>query len=109
MEHGRLPDGLTLQRSTDVFTDESVPDGLRRAHRVATGVWGRLRVLDGALRFVWEPTQPTDVGGIGHVDGGIDVAEPVELVAGDSVVIPPDTPHRVEPAPGCRFLVEFHR
>ncbi|HPU40336.1 MAG TPA: DUF1971 domain-containing protein [Microthrixaceae bacterium] len=94
MEHGQMPQGVALQRSTDEFTDESVPAGLLRAHRVAAGVWGRLRVMDGALRFVWESTEP---------------AGALELATGDAVVIPPDTPHRVEPAPGCRFLVEFYR
>lgn len=94
MDHGSLPPGLMLRRTTDVFTDTTVPAGLLRAHRVAQGVWGRLVVLEGRLRFVW------DVAEFG---------DPLELVAGDSVVIPPDTPHRVEPRAGCRFVVEFHR
>lgn len=94
MDHGRLPPGLMLQRTTDVFTDTTVPAGLLRAHRVAQGVWGRLVVLEGRLRFVWEIAESGD---------------PLDLVDGDSVVIPPDTPHRVEPGAGCRFVVEFHR
>lgn len=94
VDHGHLPAGLTLQRTTDEFTEVSVPAGLLRAHRVADGVWGRLRVIEGGLRFVWE--EP----GAGA---------PLDLVEGDSVVIPPDTPHRVEPAAPCRFVVEFHR
>lgn len=94
MEHGQLPPGLSLQRTTDEFTVATVPAGLRRAHRVARGVWGRLRVIEGRLRFVWE--EPGAV-------------EPLDLVDDDSVVIPPDTLHRVEPQPGCRFVVEFHR
>jgi tellurite resistance-related uncharacterized protein len=94
MEHGRLPPDLTLQRTTDEFTATSVPAGLLRAHRVARGVWGRLRVIDGGLRFVWEGPDPGDA---------------LDLTGGDSVVIPPDTPHRVEPGPECRFVVEFHR
>lgn len=94
MEHGTLPDGLTLARTTDEFDEETVPAGLRRAHRVATGVWGRLQVRAGSLRFVWEDGRPD---------------EAVDLDAGDSLVIPPDTPHRVEPGPGARFAVEFHR
>jgi tellurite resistance-related uncharacterized protein len=93
MEHGRLPPGVLLQRTSEVFTDTTVPAGLLRAHRVATGVWGRLAVLEGRLRFVWEDGQ----------------GDALDLVEGDSVVIPPDTPHRVEPAPGTRFVVEFHR
>lgn len=94
MEHGRLPPGLVLQRTTEAFTTTTVPAGLRRAHRVARGVWGRLRVTEGRLRFVWEEPGAED---------------PLDLVDGDSVVIPPDTLHRVEPGPSCRFVVEFHR
>jgi tellurite resistance-related uncharacterized protein len=96
MDHGQLPPDVHLVRTTDEFTDTSVPTGLLRAHRVASGVWGRLRVLDGALRFVWETGDDGD-------------GESVDLAAGDSLVIPPDTPHRVEPGPGSRFVVEFHR
>lgn len=93
MQHGELPEGLTLQRTTDEFESGTVPAGLLKAHRVATGVWGRLRVTAGALAFVWED----------------DPDRPLQLGAGDAVVIPPDTPHHVEPAGGARFLVEFHR
>ena len=92
MEHGQLPEGLTLERTTEEFTDVTAPAGLLRAHRVARGVWGRLHVDAGTVRFVWE-----------------DAGDALELDAGDAVVIPPDTPHRVEPGPGCRFAVEFHR
>ena len=94
MDHGSLPPDLTLDRTTDEFTEATVPPGLLRAHRVARGVWGRLVVMEGRLRLVWE-------------DAG--AGDPLELVGGDSVVIPPDTPHRVEPGPECRFVVEFHR
>ena len=100
MDHGHLPSELVLDRTTDVFTEVTVPAGLLRAHRVARGVWGRLVVREGRLRFVWEA---------GDADDADDADDPVELVEGDSVVIPPEVPHRVEPAPGCRFVVEFHR
>ena len=94
MEHGELPSGLELVRTTDEFTAETVPAGLLRAHRVASGSWGRLVVRGGSVRFVWEEPGAGD---------------PLELVEGDSVVIPPDTPHRVEPGDDARFVVEFRR
>jgi tellurite resistance-related uncharacterized protein len=93
MDHGRLPSGLSLERTTDDFTQSSVPAGLLRAHRVARGVWGRVVVLEGRLRFVWE--EPGN-------------EEPLDLVEGDTVVIPPDTQHRVEPGSHCRFVVQFY-
>lgn len=95
MQHGELPAGLSLARSTDELTAATVPAGLLRAHRIASGVWGVLRVRGGRMRFVWEPADR--------------VGPAIELEAGDSVVIPPDSPHHVEPGDDARFVVEFHR
>lgn len=96
MQHGQLPADVALVRTTDTFDADTVPAGLLRAHRVAEGVWGRLRVREGALRFVWEDERPDEEAAL-------------DLVAGDAVVIPPQTPHRVEPGDDARFEVEFHR
>jgi tellurite resistance-related uncharacterized protein len=89
---GRLPDGLVLTRTTDVFDDGSVPAGLLRAHRVADGVWGRLLVHEGSLVFRFE-------------DGD----QPLRAGAGEWIVIPPARPHHVELVGPVRFAVEFHR
>ncbi len=87
-----LPSGVELVRTTPTFTSESVPPGLLREHRVAVGVWGLLRVLDGSVVFVHEAS-----------------GERRTVDRGQSQVIEPDTPHHVEPAPGSSFAVEFHR
>lgn len=86
-----LPPGVELVRSTAEFDEHTVPAGLLRDHRVATGVWGRLVVRSGSLHF-----------GFGDDDE-------VEVDAGDSVVIPPDQLHHVRVIGPVRFLVEFHR
>lgn len=93
MRHGELPPDLTLQRTTPDFDPDTIPAGLRRAHQIAAGVWGLLEVLAGSLRFVWEERDDP----------------PIDLVAGDSVVIPPETFHHVEPGPDVRFHVSFYR
>lgn len=93
MEHGDLPEDLVLQRTTPELDAESVPAGLLRAHRLAEGVWGRLEVTGGSVLFVWET----------------DDERPVDLTAGDTVVIGPGLYHHVEPAPDARFVVEFYR
>jgi tellurite resistance-related uncharacterized protein len=87
-----LPSGVVLARTTPEFTDETVPDGLRRGHRVTAGVWGRLRVFAGSVTFVAE-----------------DSGESRVVAAGESQVIEPELRHHVDPEPGARFVVEFHR
>ncbi len=89
---GDLPLGLELARVTDEIDETSVPAGLLRAHRIGSGVWGRLVVRSGEIRFVFE-----------------DVDSPVVLRAGDRQVIPPGRRHHVELVGPVRFVVEFHR
>ena len=93
MQHGHLPEGLALQRTTDEFDADTVPAGLLRAHRLAAGVWGLLTVNAGELTFVWEDRPDA----------------PVELHEGDALVIEPEVRHHVEPGPDARFMVAFHR
>ena len=88
-----MPPGLSLVRVTPEFTATTVPAGLLRAHEVAEGVWGRLKVHHGHVGFVFED-------------------EPncrVEAVPGEHVDIPPGRPHHVEPDDDAVFVVEFHR
>ena len=87
-----MPDGHVLNRITPEFTHESTPEGLRRAHRIAKGVWGRLKVLEGQVEFVFEESP----------------GEPKIIESGNSIDIPPDTPHHVKTFNGCRFVVEFY-
>lgn len=86
-----LPDGLELVRTTEEFDERTVPAGLLRDHRVAAGVWGRLVVRSGALRFAFGD------------------AEEFGVTEGESVVIPPQRVHHVAVDGAVRFVVEFHR
>lgn len=88
-----LPDGLQLVRTTDVFDETTVPAGLRRAHRVADGVWGRLVVHTGSVVFVFDD----------------DPDHPITVAAGEAVAIPPTRQHHVELTGPATFAVEFHR
>ena len=92
-DDAQLPEGLELVRTTPVFDETTVPAALLRAHRVATGVWGRLVVRTGSLTFVFE-----DGDGGGRA-----------VAAGQSVVIPPDRPHHLVMSGPVTFVVEFHR
>ena len=91
-----LPNGLELVRTTDEFDATSTPKGLLRAHRVAIGVWGLLRVSQGTVTFVFEETASTP-------------AESILVRAGEDVVIPPQVVHHVEPDSEAVFCVEFHQ
>lgn len=88
-----LPEGLQVVRSTPRFDARSTPAGLRSAHQVADGVWGRIRVLAGVVRFVFEPPE----------------AATFELGPGDELAIPPQRPHHVEPDGEALFQVDFLR
>jgi len=68
-----------------------MPAGLRRAHRVAAGTWGRIVVHAGRLRFTAATTPAIDV----------------ELEAGSVQGIPPEVVHEVEPVGAVLFSVEF--
>ena len=93
MNDEQLPSGLDLARTTAVFSNDTVPAGLLAAHKVATGVWGRLVVRSGSVGFRFED-------------------RPEELLlasAGESIVIPPERPHHVEIDGPTEFVVEFYR
>ncbi len=89
----RLPDGVRLVRTTPTFDEHTVPAGLRSAHRIADGVWGRLVVVSGSLEFVVED----------------DAGAPRRIRAGESQVIPPAVAHHVVLDQPVRFHIEFHR
>ena len=88
-----LPPEVELTRTTPVFTETTVPAGLLAAHQVASGVWGRLIVHTGELRFTFEdaPDQTHMVG------------------AGETQVIPPQRPHHLTVAAPTTFAVEFYK
>lgn len=86
-----LPARVVCSHATPEWTEESMPDALRRAHRVREGRWGRLVVRRGRIGFAAATSQPTEI-----------VVE-----AGESVAIPPGLAHDVQPLGPVRFLVEF--
>ncbi len=90
-----LPPGLEHVRTTDLFDERTAPAGLRRAHRVADGIWARLVVHTGALSFRFED-EPADQARIVTTDR--------------AAVIPPARLHHVAFDQGpVTFSIEFHR
>lgn len=90
-DRAELPDGLSVVRTAGPFDAATLPAGLRKAHRVADGVWGRLRVIDGSAAI------------------SIDTDPPIHarLFAGESQPIPPGVPHAVLVDGPVRLAVDF--
>lgn len=88
-----LPSDAVAYKRTAEFTEETVPAGLRKSHTTKAGVWGRICVLSGRLRYrILEPT-----------------IEEHELTPENEGVVEPEVPHEVEPIGEVLFFVEFLR
>ena len=86
-----LPSDVVAYKKTPVFTKQSVPSGLLKAHRTKKGTWGRIVVLQGRLEYqIEEP-----------------VEEVLVLVAGQVGIIEPAMSHAVRPMGDVEFYVEF--
>lgn len=90
-DRAELPVGLRTARTAGPFDADNIPSGLRRAHRVAGGTWGVLRVLQGAVGF-WMDTEPP-------------LQRRVEM--GGTQSIPPDVLHAVDVDIPVLLTVEF--
>lgn len=91
-----IPAEAQPYKQTREFTEHDMPAGLSSRHDTKPGVWGELVVLAGQLRFYDCSSEASEL-------------EPRELGVGRHGVIEPGAPHRVEPQPGTRFYVVFHR
>jgi len=90
-DRAELPDGLRLARSSPDWDEHTIPAGLLRTHRVASGTWGLLRVHEGRLQFVMVCDPALNV-----------ILEPQSAQA-----IPPDVRHYVAPLGPVRFSIDF--
>jgi tellurite resistance-related uncharacterized protein len=87
-----LPADAVAYKRTPDFTETTIPDALRREHTTKRGVWGRIVVDDGRVRYI------------------VDVpALDVVLERNLPGVVVPEVRHRVEPLGPVRFHVEFLR
>lgn len=85
------PEGLAAYKRTPEFTEVTVPAGLLRSHSTKAGVWAKIHVLSGRLRF-------TDL-----VQGGWQ-----DLEVGIHSLVYPQAEHEVAPLGEVRFFVEFY-
>lgn len=90
-DRAELPERLRIIRRAGPFDADSLPVGLRRAHRIADGSWGYLRLLEGAAGLTIET----------------DPAIRIRLKAGEGQPIPPGVPHAVSIEGPVRLAVDF--
>jgi tellurite resistance-related uncharacterized protein len=87
-----LPEEFVPYKRTPEFDHTTVPAALRRDHSTKRGVWGKIVVVDGRLRYRVESLN-TDV----------------ELSRDRAGIVVPEVLHHVEPVGEVRFYVEFYR
>jgi tellurite resistance-related uncharacterized protein len=87
-----LPEEFVPYKRTLEFDHTTVPAALRRDHSTKRGVWGKIVVVDGRLRYRVESLN-TDV----------------ELSRDRAGIVLPEVLHHVEPVGEVRFYVEFYR
>ena len=88
-----LPDNVSLFRDLGELDEISIPAGLLKDHSLKEGVWGRLEMLAGSLRFVWAAGEPS-----GRI-----------LSAGDTMIIPPTKLHHLELDGDFKLKLALHR
>jgi tellurite methyltransferase len=90
-ERMELPEHFIAFHQTPEFTEATIPAGLLKDHTTKPGVWAKILVTEGTLRY--------------HVDG---LSQTFELVAGTVGIVVPEVLHYVEPLGPVRFSVEFY-
>lgn len=86
-----LPPGLVAYRRTPIFTETTLPNGLRHRHRTKAGVWALITVVEGRMLFRC-----------------LDPSSETVLELDKPGVVAPEEPHEVEPLGAVRFFVEFY-
>lgn len=86
-----IPPEKQYYRSTPPFATATIPNALRRAHKTAAGVYGRIVVTKGRLLYT-----------IGREQSHL-------LTTNHAGVIEPDTLHFVTPLDDAEFVVEFYK
>ncbi len=85
------PDGVVRYKSTPLFTELTIPQALRNEHSTKSGVWGRIRVLEG--RLLYEVLAPS--------------LQTFTLDTSSKAFVVPEVPHRVEKIGRVIFQVDF--
>lgn len=88
-----IPDNVSRYAATPEFTETTVPSHLLDSHETKPGVWAKIVVREGSLRYCIFGVTP----------------EEVELTPDRPGVAEPEVPHRVEITGPVRFQLELYR
>ena len=80
-------------RRTAIFTQDTIPNDLLRAHRAVADVWALIHVIDG--RLLYRVSEPT--------------ASEIVIESNRPGLIEPAVLHQIAPLGAVRFYIEFHR
>lgn len=89
-----LPDNLTFVRSTPVFTENSIPKGLLKAHTTKAGTWGKIVIESGELVYT--------------IDEGEFAGQSFTLTPDNFGVVEPQILHSVRADNSACFRVDFY-
>lgn len=87
-----FPEDFVAYKKTPIFDQASVPKGLQKNHTTKAGVWAKIMVIDGSLRYIVDKP-----------------ARDLTLSKGQPGIVMPEVPHRIEPIGVVHFYVEFYR
>jgi tellurite resistance-related uncharacterized protein len=87
-----LPESFVAYKRTPLFTEATVPAGLTNNHSTKTGVWAKINIVAGKLRYR-VPTLNTDL----------------ELTPEHIGIVVPEVLHNVTPLGPVNFFVEFFK
>jgi tellurite methyltransferase len=90
-DRAELPDALRFERSSRTWTEDTLPAGLKKSHRLAAGTWGLIRVASGQLRFSAKTIPELDI----------------MVTSGMTQPIPPEVEHEVCAIGPVGFSIDF--
>lgn len=87
-----IPDTVAKYQTTPIFDEESVSEAFLVPHCTKRGVWAKIVVVEGQLRYFLE-----------------DPPEERQLVPGQPAIVAPRERHCIQPVGKVRFYIEFYR
>ena len=87
-----FPENFIPYKKTPVFSEESLPSGLKNDHSTKVGIWGKIIVIEGRIQYCVTSLN-TDV----------------ELSPGEPGIVLPEIIHSVTPLDMVKFYVEFYK